>query len=382
MYSYISLYTTTTAAPRATRAPREAERPLLLSGGDFRRLSSMSSQICIRGAEVLPDPALAAKAGSPDLFLAGRPAGSRRMFLLPFGLLSSGERSGPPHNALLAHSPAAARSPKSECRGDVRRTIRVRRTGTSCPNPPQLCDFSEDNFNRSHCLPLPLDQPLTDILRTACQNENQSAQRHCLRQNGAAILAPTRTHNRCAVVSSGGAMLGSGCGAQIDSDYDAVFRTNCPVLNGYEQDVGTRTDIMVVNGLISRIMANGSHTVVPGDGETGQPRPLWHDGTVAIMWKFADFNITNDTLNRMRADYNASYVAVRVKDPVNRLFTDSESSVRSSKGIVTILMSVVRCDTFKRRCDKSVNRDAERAFVPPSRLVAPGGGVNFPDRSN
>jgi len=165
-----------------------------------------------------------------------------------------------------------------------------------------------------------------------------------LRQNGAAILAPTRTHNRCAVVSSGGAMLGSGCGAQIDSDYDAVFRTNCPVLNGYEQDVGTRTDIMVVNGLISRIMANGSHTVVPGDGETGQPRPLWHDGTVAIMWKFADFNFTNDTLNRMRADYNASYVAVRDNDPVNRLFTDSESSVRSSKGIVTILDAMRLCD--------------------------------------
>jgi hypothetical protein len=47
-------------------------------------------------------------------------------------------------------------------------------------------------------------------------------------------------------------------------------------------------------------------------------------------------------------------------------------------------MSVVNCPTFKRRCAKSlstVNRDGERAFVPPSRLVAPGGGVNFPDRS-
>ena len=55
------------------------------------------------------------------------------------------------------------------------------------------------------------------------------------------------------------------------------------------------------------------------------------------------------------------------------------------KRTVRWLMSVVRCPTFKRRCPKSlstVNRDGERAFVPPSRLVAPGGGVNFPDRSD
>ena len=43
-------------------------------------------------------------------------------------------------------------------------------------------------------------------------------------------------------------------------------------------------------------------------------------------------------------------------------------------------MSVVRCPTFKRRCDKSlstVNRDGERAFVAPSRLAWAGGGAIF-----
>ena len=43
-------------------------------------------------------------------------------------------------------------------------------------------------------------------------------------------------------------------------------------------------------------------------------------------------------------------------------------------------MSVVRCRTFKRRCRKSlstVNRDDERAFVPPSRLARARGGVIF-----
>ena len=53
------------------------------------------------------------------------------------------------------------------------------------------------------------------------------------------------------------------------------------------------------------------------------------------------------------------------------------------KRTVRWLMSVVRCGNFKRRCGKSlstVKRDAERAFVAPSRLARAGGGVNFPDR--
>ena len=53
------------------------------------------------------------------------------------------------------------------------------------------------------------------------------------------------------------------------------------------------------------------------------------------------------------------------------------------KRTVRWLMSVVRCATFKRRRAKSlstVNRDGERAFVPPSRLAWAAGGVNFPDR--
>ena len=50
------------------------------------------------------------------------------------------------------------------------------------------------------------------------------------------------------------------------------------------------------------------------------------------------------------------------------------------KRTVRWLMSVVRCPTFKRRCPKSlstVNRDGERAFVPPSRLAWAGGGSIF-----
>jgi hypothetical protein len=139
-------------------------------------------------------------------------------------------------------------------------------------------------------------------------------------------------------------MLGSGCGAQIDSDYDAVFRTNCPVLKGYEQDVGTRTDIMIDNGLISTTMAHGSHTVPVPHGEKGQPRPLWHDGIVAILTGKARF-FTGNTLHRISAEYNATYVAV-LDNSYNSIFTDSASSglALASKGLVGIFQAMRLCD--------------------------------------
>ncbi|CAN0169824.1 unnamed protein product [Lampetra planeri] len=55
-----------------------------------------------------------------------------------------------------------------------------------------------------------------------------------------------RSLERCAVVSSAGAMLGSGLGREIDA-HDAVLRFNAAPTEHFENDVGTKTTIRLVN---------------------------------------------------------------------------------------------------------------------------------------
>ncbi|CAH1252009.1 ST8SIA2 [Branchiostoma lanceolatum] len=69
---------------------------------------------------------------------------------------------------------------------------------------------------------------------------------------------PIGHYNACAVVGNSGVLLGSRCGAEIDS-MDYVIRIDLPVLRGLEKDVGGRTDMTVLNLKTPRRMAESSH---------------------------------------------------------------------------------------------------------------------------
>ena len=63
-------------------------------------------------------------------------------------------------------------------------------------------------------------------------------------------ITPQRT---CAVIGNGGILLHSGCGHEIDA-HDFIIRNNLAEVKGYVADVGSKTNIMTVNGESLRLI--------------------------------------------------------------------------------------------------------------------------------
>lgn len=64
---------------------------------------------------------------------------------------------------------------------------------------------------------------------------------------------PFKNHilKRCSVIGNAGILTNSSCGKEIN-EADFVFRCNIPPIMGYEDDVGTKTDVVTLNPSILR----------------------------------------------------------------------------------------------------------------------------------
>jgi hypothetical protein len=138
----------------------------------------------------------------------------------------------------------------------------------SAPKPPRVanCDLANVSHFAQHCqLRVPFPRMRT-IHEPSCE--------HGCRYPPA--KRPIVPFGSCAVVSSSGSLLNSGCGPAIDK-HDLIIRTNVPIVKGFGADVGHKTTHVLINSLVVRAMSNRSRTV-------GQPpRPLNMGGATVVV---------------------------------------------------------------------------------------------------
>ena len=88
---------------------------------------------------------------------------------------------------------------------------------------------------------------------------------------------------RCAVVGSGGSLLGSRCGSEIDA-HDTIFRINLPMLEPrFAPDVGVRTHVMAINEAITHNLQADKARVF-STSDANQNRPVRLEGLNVVSF--------------------------------------------------------------------------------------------------
>ena len=120
-------------------------------------------------------------------------------------------------------------------------------------NKIKLKTFLRNNtfFNKEELGPYLPEKPIDIFTNTGELQSNDMQKEDSLSNKNDMFLSscPVYKYNDCGVVSSAGALLHSGLGKKIDSN-DFVIRFNNAPSKGYEEDVGTKTSLRIVNSQV------------------------------------------------------------------------------------------------------------------------------------
>ncbi|XP_066278550.1 alpha-2,8-sialyltransferase 8B-like [Branchiostoma lanceolatum] len=191
-------------------------------------------------------------------------------------------------------------------------------------------------------------------------------------------------YSTCAVVGNSGVLLGSGCGAEIDS-MDYVIRMDLPVLRGFEKDVGGRTSLTLLNlktvnrMLLSSQLKNRSQDVYKSRLEDAQ-------GSVLLAYPLNRPKITK-ALQVYKLPFRVLTVADGLKHniiPIATALSKKKMAAAPTTGLVSVVMMTTFCDHsymygFFPFMKDANNQSIPYHYYPDDKLHIPF-GVGFDDK--
>ncbi|XP_078614307.1 CMP-N-acetylneuraminate-poly-alpha-2,8-sialyltransferase-like [Branchiostoma floridae x Branchiostoma japonicum] len=155
-------------------------------------------------------------------------------------------------------------------------------------------------------------------------------------------------HDTCAIAGNGGVILGSQCGTEIDSK-DFVIRIDVPAIQGHEDDVGKRSDMVITNMKTVKRMQESSHfknrsedvyenrmKSLSGAYLVADKSVLQEIEEVAEMYRLS--LIVLHRTERIRTGTGAIASEIAKKNGLPRMHG------LPSTGLITVLMSTIFCD--------------------------------------
>ncbi|XP_078692356.1 CMP-N-acetylneuraminate-poly-alpha-2,8-sialyltransferase-like [Branchiostoma floridae x Branchiostoma belcheri] len=176
-------------------------------------------------------------------------------------------------------------------------------------------------------------------------------------------LGPYRT---CAVVGNGGILLDSHCGDDIDAK-DYVIRANLPALDGFETDVGRRTNMTFVNTNVVKRLNIASKL----EDRTRDPYPtrLRHfNNTVIVGNRVSKLVLqTAARTNGLTLDFWTCKHDLRknkIINPIASRVAGWRFNSRPSSGLTTVLITSTFCQHLSLYGFYPYSRDTDNKPIP------------------
>lgn len=188
---------------------------------------------------------------------------------------------------------------------------------------------------------------LSDMLRVGGWSSKQKPSiRKCYVTDIDPSLSTFKRHRRCAIVGNSGILLKSRCGNAIDS-HDFVIRANLAPTNGYSDDVGHKTDLMLINDETLRHI-HSSFSVREWEEHK---IPLLHqlrDLKDTILWYPKDATKYNEELRYIGDNFQRQRISSSVGFSLKDIYSDIKWKYNlwryPSSGLYMLALAESLCD--------------------------------------